>query len=158
MEAFANLVDNAIKFTPEGGRIQLFLSNTVHGPVAKVCDTGPGIPSSHRANVFTRFYRCNQSRHVAGNGLGLSLVSAITNLHGFSIEIKDGSPGCIFELLCFSNERQYLSEGKLSGMNQPHGAGQGVRRQRENATTLHNGGCFGGRRSRLTNYRHGVQE
>ena len=106
LEAFANLVDNAIKFTPEGGRIQLFLSNTVHGPVARICDTGPGIPPSHRASVFTRFYRCNQSRHVAGNGLGLSLVSAITNLHGFSIEIKDGSPGCIFELLCFSNERR----------------------------------------------------
>jgi signal transduction histidine kinase len=106
LEALANLLDNAIKFTPDGGRIEVSLVSAALGPALQVRDTGPGIAAANRADVFKRFYRASQRRRVAGHGLGLSLVAAIVKLHGFSIEIKGGSPGCIFELSCFTNEPQ----------------------------------------------------
>jgi signal transduction histidine kinase len=104
LEALANLVDNAIKFTPEGGRIELALARSTSGPIVTVRDNGPGVAQSQREDVFKRFYRCNQSRHVAGSGLGLALVAAIVRLHGFSIEIEDAAPGCAFEMKCFSSD------------------------------------------------------
>ena len=102
LEAFANLLDNAVKFAPDGGRTQITLLNAPLGPIVEVRDDGPGIPAAQRADVFKRFYRCNQSRHIAGAGLGLTLVAAIVKLHGFSIEVKDATPGCVFEFRCFA--------------------------------------------------------
>ncbi|WP_162009799.1 sensor histidine kinase [Methylocystis heyeri] len=101
LEAFANLVDNAIKFAPEGGRIRIALEKSPLGPVAVVADDGPGISEAQRTEVFKRFYRGAQSRHIVGNGLGLALVAAIVKLHGFRVEIADAEPGCIFRLRCY---------------------------------------------------------
>ncbi len=106
LELIANLLDNAIKFTPCDGSVKVDLANTAKGPVITLSDTGPGIDPAHRLDVFKRFYRCNQSRQFTGNGLGLSLVAAIVKLHGFSIEIKDGFPGCVFELRCFAENSE----------------------------------------------------
>ncbi len=103
LEALANLLDNAIKFTPDGGHIELTLANTRRGPLIEVRDSGPGISPGRQADVFKRFYRGTQSRNVAGNGLGLSLVEAIVRLHDFSIEVFDVAPGCAFRLLCFTD-------------------------------------------------------
>jgi signal transduction histidine kinase len=103
LEALANLLDNAVKFTPGGGRVELSLSGAVKGPTIKVRDSGPGIAAAQREDVFKRFYRGIQNRNIGGNGLGLSLVAAVMKLHGFSIEIKHSSPGCVFELHCFTN-------------------------------------------------------
>lgn len=96
-EAIANLVDNAVKFTPQGGRVELSLLRNGHEAVVRVCDTGPGIPTDESELVTRRFYRSDKSRRDPGLGLGLSLVSAIAKLHGFSLKISSG-PGCVAEL------------------------------------------------------------
>jgi signal transduction histidine kinase len=99
LEAVANLVDNAVKFTPAEGSVALRLLQRPEGPVVRVEDSGPGIRDAERDAVLTRFYRSDRSRHAAGVGLGLSLVAAIVKLHGFSLAIMDG-PGCRIEIAC----------------------------------------------------------
>ena len=99
LEAVANLVDNAVKFTPPGGAITLSLLQAPDGPLMRIEDTGPGIGKAERDAVFTRFYRSDRSRHAPGVGLGLSLVRAIMNLHGFRLAILDG-PGCRVQIAC----------------------------------------------------------
>ena len=98
-EAVANLVDNAVKFTPEGGRVELALLQQGGETVVRVSDTGPGIPESEREAVTQRFYRSDQSRYIKGLGLGLSMVAAIIKLHGFRLTISAG-PGCTAEIAC----------------------------------------------------------
>jgi signal transduction histidine kinase len=96
-EAVANLVDNAVKFTPEGGRVTLALLHRPGESVIQVKDTGPGIPETEREAVVKRFYRSDKSRNTEGLGLGLSLVAAIVKLHGFRFKIGAG-PGCTTEI------------------------------------------------------------
>jgi signal transduction histidine kinase len=98
-EAVANLVDNAVKFTPEGGRVELALLRRVGERVIRVSDSGPGIPESEREAVTKRFYRSDKSRRTGGVGLGLSLVAAVVKLHGFGFTIA-GGPGCTVEIVC----------------------------------------------------------
>jgi signal transduction histidine kinase len=97
-EAVANLVDNAIKFTPPDGRVELKLLRHADGIVIRISDTGPGISEAEREVVTRRFYRSDKSRLTQGVGLGLSLVAAITKLHGFRLTIGAG-PGCIIEII-----------------------------------------------------------
>jgi signal transduction histidine kinase len=97
-DAIANLVDNAIKHGHAGGKV-VVASETVNGsPVVSITDNGPGIPADQYEQVFKRFYRLEQSRYTPGNGLGLSLVSAVARLHGARIEMLDNSPGLQFKL------------------------------------------------------------
>lgn len=96
-EAIANLVDNAVKFTPEGGRVELKLCRTPNEDAVRVVDTGPGIAAGERDLVARRFYRSDKSRTSPGLGLGLSLVHAIMKLHGFRFTISAG-PGCVAEI------------------------------------------------------------
>ena len=98
-EAVANLVDNAVKFTPEGGRVDLALLRRDGETVIRVRDTGPGIPESEHKEVTKRFYRSDKSRCTEGLGLGLSLVAAIVKLHDFRFTITAG-PGCTAEIVC----------------------------------------------------------
>lgn len=81
-QTFANILDNAIKFTPEGGQIKLTLSSEYRRILFTVCDSGPGIEEQHLEQITKRFYRVDSSRTTAGNGLGLALVNAVVNLHG----------------------------------------------------------------------------
>ena len=94
-EAFSNLVANAIKFSPHGGKVCVRASMEANGPRVEVLDSGPGIPSGEREAVLNRFYRSeNGLEHVAqGNGLGLSIVAAILRLHGFRMKIEDNESG-----------------------------------------------------------------
>jgi signal transduction histidine kinase len=96
-EAVANLVDNAVKFTPEGGRVALALQHRDGESVIQVKDTGPGISEAEREAVLRRFYRSDKSRNTEGLGLGLSLVAAIVKLHGFRFTISAG-PGFTAEI------------------------------------------------------------
>jgi PAS domain S-box-containing protein len=98
-EAVANLLDNAVKFTPEGGRVELALLHQVGETVIRVSDTGPGIPEIDREAVTQRFYRSDKSRNIKGLGLGLSMVAAIVKLHSFGFRISAG-PGCTAEIAC----------------------------------------------------------
>ena len=93
IEMVANLVDNAIKFTPEEGDIILSMRNTRRCAVVTVTDTGIGISPEERQAVLSRFYRSDKSRHVPGCGLGLSLVKAIAFLHDAEITIDSGPNG-----------------------------------------------------------------
>lgn len=96
-EAVANLVDNAVKFTPEGGHVNLALLREDGKAVIRVQDTGVGIEDAERQSVTKRFYRSDKSRRSDGLGLGLSLVAAIVKLHGFRFTIASG-PGCTAEI------------------------------------------------------------
>jgi signal transduction histidine kinase len=98
-EAVANLVDNAVKFTPAGGSIDLSLARGENENVIRVSDTGPGIGKDERHAVIRRFYRSDKSRNTPGTGLGLSLVSAIVKLHGFRLTLNTGA-GCVAEIAC----------------------------------------------------------
>jgi signal transduction histidine kinase len=98
-EAVANLVDNATKFTPAGGRVDLRLVCGENENIIRVSDTGPGIGRDEREAVMRRFYRSDKSRNTPGVGLGLSLVSAIVKLHGFRLTLNTG-PGCVAEIVC----------------------------------------------------------
>ena len=110
IEALANLVDNAIKFTPPSGSITITVDTAPTGPVLRVIDTGAGIPPAERELVLRRFYRGDKARQVPGHGLGLNLVSAIARLHDFKLVIEDG-PGCTFALLCGKGQAQELPSG-----------------------------------------------
>ena len=102
IELLANLIDNALKFTPEGGRVEIGARGSGAVAVLHVADTGPGIAPAEREAVLARFYRSDKSRHIAGSGLGLSLVGAIARLHEARLAISDAgaSPrsGCLFEV------------------------------------------------------------
>jgi signal transduction histidine kinase len=99
IEAVANLVDNAVKFTPAGGRVEIGLVRRHDETIVRVKDTGAGISEHERDAVLRRFYRSDGIRHTPGLGLGLNLVAAIVKLHGFRFTIHPGS-GCIVEIAC----------------------------------------------------------
>ncbi|MCP3870492.1 MAG: HAMP domain-containing histidine kinase [Gammaproteobacteria bacterium] len=92
-QVLVNLMDNAVKYTPEGGRVGLYVSMPEGIPTAVVSDSGPGIPATLRERVFQRFFRADSSRTTQGNGLGLSLVRAVMELHSATILLQDNSPG-----------------------------------------------------------------
>ncbi len=103
IELVANLVDNAIKFTAPGGRVEIGVRPVGARVALSVGDTGIGIVEAEREAVLVRFHRSDKSRHVRGSGLGLSLVAAITRLHDATLEIRDARPGvdppgCLFEV------------------------------------------------------------
>jgi signal transduction histidine kinase len=98
-EAVANLVDNAVKFTPAGGSVDIALVRGETENIIRISDTGPGIAEDERDAVMRRFYRSDKSRNTQGSGLGLSLVSAIVKLHGFRLALNTGA-GCVAEIAC----------------------------------------------------------
>lgn len=91
-QAIANLVDNALKYTQEG---YVALSAFARGEVARieVADSGPGVPPERRKSVFDRFVRLEGSRSTPGNGLGLSLVRAVAQLHDGAVWLEDNEAG-----------------------------------------------------------------
>src|SRR6267154_1309365 len=99
LEAVANLVDNAIKFTPEGGNVDIELLRGHGETIVRVTDTGGGIGEQEREAVLRRFYRSDKVRSTPGVGLGLNLVAAIVKLHGFRLAIHSG-PGGRLEIIC----------------------------------------------------------
>ncbi|HYZ41016.1 MAG TPA: ATP-binding protein [Stellaceae bacterium] len=98
-EAVANLVDNAIKFAPEGGRVNIELRRGDNETIVRVSDTGCGISEQECEAVLRRVYRSDKMRNTPGVGLGLNLVAAIVKLHGFRLVIHPG-PGGRLEIIC----------------------------------------------------------
>jgi signal transduction histidine kinase len=93
-QAVANLLDNALKFSPPGSTIRLEAS-TGADQVTRitVADQGPGIPAVDRTRATERFFRGEQARHTPGSGLGLALVQAVATLHGGTVRLEDNQPG-----------------------------------------------------------------
>lgn len=92
-QLICNLVQNALTHAPGGGPIAVAVSGDHGRAVLTVSDHGPGIPEAERAKVLQRLYRLEQSRTTEGNGLGLSLVSAICDLHDAALTLEDNAPG-----------------------------------------------------------------
>jgi signal transduction histidine kinase len=94
-EAFSNLVANAIKYTPNGGKVCIRACVEAQGARVDIVDNGPGIPIGEREAVLKRFYRSESGREMPtqGHGLGLSIVSAIVRLHGFRLQIGESEGG-----------------------------------------------------------------
>ena len=90
-QAMSNLLDNAVKYTPEGGVLRLTAVHAANGDVElSVIDSGPGIPAQDRERVIERFVRLEQSRSEPGSGLGLSLASAVAEAHSGKLVLGDG--------------------------------------------------------------------
>ena len=92
-QALANLLDNAVKFTPAGGAIGVRLRVPADGAEVRIADDGPGIPADKREAVLGRRVRLDEARDLPGSGLGLSLVAAVTKLHGAMLILDDAAPG-----------------------------------------------------------------
>ncbi|MGD2133748.1 MAG: HAMP domain-containing sensor histidine kinase [Maricaulaceae bacterium] len=115
-QALANLMDNAVKYTPEGGAVTLAARRIAPDRVElSVADTGPGIPDFERARVRQRFVRLEASRSEPGTGLGLSLVEAVAKIHGAEFILEDAAPE--------SDE----SESDESGADEPDRENRGLR-------------------------------
>lgn len=99
-EAIANVLDNALKFSPAGGRVAVEAILRGGRPVIRITDNGPGISAEDRHRVTRPAYRGPQTANIPGNGLGLTLVDSIARLHGFQLVIGDAACGCRIELIC----------------------------------------------------------
>ena len=97
---FSNLIDNAVKFSPDGGVIKMRLSTEVESIVFTIEDNGPGIPSGDAEHIFDRFYQADSSHKTEGNGLGLSLVKQILTVCGGTVvaENRDDAGGARFRV------------------------------------------------------------
>ena len=100
-QALANLVDNAIKYTPAGGKVRIRAVNTSAGVELSVADSGPGIPAADRQRVTERFVRLEASRSSPGTGLGLSLVVAVAHFHNAEFLLEDNVPAGLKAVLRF---------------------------------------------------------
>lgn len=110
-QALANLVDNAVKYTPRGGKISLQAIQNNGEAIISVSDTGSGIPSEELPKIWERLYRSENAQSIKGIGLGLSLVRAIIQSHGGEIEVKsEVDKGSIFTIhLPLTFQRKELS-------------------------------------------------
>ena len=103
--AFSNLLDNAIKYTPENGKVSVIAFKENHQVIIKIEDTGIGIPQEYFEKIFERFYRAESSRTSAGTGLGLSLARTIVRQHKGDIFVSSRKgKGTVFSMtLPYSN-------------------------------------------------------
>ncbi len=106
-QGITNLLDNAVKYTPSGGHITLTAVQRGENIHVSVGDNGHGIPPDKRDEVLKRFVRLDSARSTPGNGLGLSLVSAIVALHNGSLQLHDNKPGLRIEIT-LPSETAYL--------------------------------------------------
>ncbi|MFD2740258.1 sensor histidine kinase [Sulfitobacter aestuarii] len=97
-QALSNLIENSLRHTPPGTEIVLGLAHENGRIRLSVCDDGPGIPAEEREKVLQRLYRLDRSRNTPGNGLGLSLVQSVAQLHGAELILADNAPGLCVSL------------------------------------------------------------
>lgn len=95
----SNLLENVLDHAKAGGTAWVRLQRNTSGAVMQIGDDGPGIPAPEHARIFERFYRLDKSRQAPGNGLGLSLVASIAQLHGATISLHKDQPGTVFDIV-----------------------------------------------------------
>ena len=97
-QALANLVENALRHTPRGSRIEVVVASHGDRPSLEVTDDGPGVPADKRQEVLRPFYRLEASRTTPGSGLGLAIVAAVASRHHAALELADAAPGLTVRL------------------------------------------------------------
>jgi signal transduction histidine kinase len=98
-QALSNLIDNALKYAPTNGAIEVGVRKHAGAAEISVSDNGPGIADSEKSKVVERFYRGDASRGTPGVGLGLSLVQSVAKVHGGTLELADNNPGLRAQML-----------------------------------------------------------
>ncbi|MCD8117649.1 MAG: HAMP domain-containing histidine kinase [Oscillospiraceae bacterium] len=97
LHVWSNLIDNAVKFGPEGGMVRIRLTGTENGPVFTIEDNGPGVPEEAQKHIFDQFYQTDSSHKMEGNGLGLALVKKIMTVSGGEVSVENvPEGGCRF--------------------------------------------------------------
>jgi signal transduction histidine kinase len=100
--ALVNILDNAIKYTPQGGALAVRMMERATGIVIEVSDSGPGIAAEHQAKIFDRFYRVDKdrSRDAGGTGLGLAIAKWAVEANGGRLELENRAPhGSTFRIV-----------------------------------------------------------
>ncbi len=110
-QAFANLLDNAIKYTPEKGVISIRSRIEGDNWFLEIADNGPGIPENEHEKVVQRFYRLDQSRTTPGSGLGLALVFAVLKVHSMQLDFADNKPG--LKVTVIANSKRRVNDEEL---------------------------------------------
>ncbi len=99
MHVWLNLIDNAIKFSPENEIIKISLKEVNHEIIFEIADRGLGVSENDKIHLFDKFYQGDSSHHLEGNGLGLALAKKIINLNGGQINVKNNeTKGCTFSV------------------------------------------------------------
>lgn len=132
-QAVVNLLENALRHTPPGTRIEVALLREGDRIVLVVADTGPGIPEHERTNVLRRLYRLERSRTTPGHGLGLSLVAAVAGVHGATLSLSDNRPGLRVAL---SFPARSSRPRPQSSTPAPRGDAEGARASRRSSGAL----------------------
>ena len=114
--ALVNLIDNALKYAGNGATVRVRAVQEPDTVSIVVQDDGPGIPSAERSRVVGRFYRLDRSRSLPGNGLGLSIVTAIASLHWGTLYLEDAKPGLIARIVLPRAEGAAPPTGKAADM------------------------------------------
>ena len=117
--AVVNLIDNALKYAGSGAMVRVRATQERDTVSMVVQDDGPGIPPAERSRVVERFYRLDQSRSLPGNGLGLSIVTAITSLHWGQLYLEDAAPGLSARVVLPRAEAAVSANGKLAETRRP---------------------------------------
>ena len=112
--AVVNLIDNALKYAGSGATVRIQARQERETVSVIVQDDGPGIPPAERSRVVERFYRLDQSRSLPGNGLGLSIVTAITSLHWGKLSLEDAAPGLLARIVLPRAEAAVPASGDLA--------------------------------------------
>ena len=94
-----NLIDNALKYAGGGATVRVRATEETNTVSIVVEDDGPGIPAAERPRVIDRFYRVDRSRSLPGNGLGLSIVTAIASLHQGQLHLSEAAPGLVARIV-----------------------------------------------------------
>ena len=104
-QVWINLLDNAIKFSPAGSQIEVRIKEAFDGISVKITDQGPGISPKAKARIFDKFYQEDTSHSTFGNGLGLTIVKKIVDLHDGQIHILSSDKGSTFEVKLQKSKR-----------------------------------------------------
>lgn len=114
-QAVVNLIENAVRYTPEGAHIRIVVETDADQPALSIIDNGPGVPAEQRPMILRRLYRYEASTSgKSGHGLGLSLVKAVMDLHDGDIQLDDANPGLLVRLQ-FNTELFRSDDVKLVG-------------------------------------------
>lgn len=97
-QVWINLLDNAIKFSPPGKKIEVYVTDSTSEISVKIRDFGNGMSPEQKKRIFDKFYQCDESHAAAGNGLGLTIVKRIIDLHEGGITVHSSDKGSTFEV------------------------------------------------------------